>query len=153
MPYDARDLALMRLALEEAEDGARSGEVPVGAIIEYQGKVIARAHNQPLALNDPTAHAEILAIRAAARSLGSYRLSEAALYVTLEPCPMCMGAIIQARLARVKFGARDPKAGAAGSVYDFGRDSWLNHWVEIYPELMASECAEILARFFAALRS
>ncbi|HLH77619.1 MAG TPA: tRNA adenosine(34) deaminase TadA [Candidatus Binataceae bacterium] len=152
MPYDEHDVALMHLALDEAERGARGGEVPVGAIIEYDGKVIARAHNQPIGLNDPTAHAEILAIRAAAQSLGSYRLGGAALYVTLEPCPMCMGAIIQARLARVKFGVRDPKAGAAGSVYDFGRDGWLNHWVEIYPELMASECAQILARFFAARR-
>lgn len=152
MPYDPRDMALMQLALGEAERGAREGEVPVGAVIEYEGRIIARAHNQPIGLKDPTAHAEILAIRAAAQALGSYRLVGTCLYVTLEPCPMCMGAIIHARLAQVKFGARDPKAGAAGSIYDFGRDSWLNHWVEIYPELMASECAQILARFFAARR-
>lgn len=152
MPYDSHDMALMQLALAEAERGAQEGEVPVGAVIEYEGRIIARAHNQPIGLKDPTAHAEILAIRAAAQALGSYRLVGTRLYVTLEPCTMCMGAIIHARLAQVKFGARDPKAGAAGSVYDFGRNSWLNHWVEIYPELMASDCAQLLARFFAARR-
>lgn len=143
----------MQRALEEARRGAAEGEVPVGALIEIDGRVVASAHNRPIALNDPTAHAEIIAIRAAAAELGAYRLTSATLYVTLEPCIMCMGAIVNARLWRVKFGARDPKAGAAGSLYDIGRDGALNHRVEIYPELMAAECGEMLGSFFAARRA
>jgi tRNA(adenine34) deaminase len=151
--YDSQDIELMEVALAEARDGAAHGEVPVGAVVVLEGQVVARAHNRPIALGDPTAHAEILAIRAAAAALHTYRLIGATIYVTLEPCVMCIGAIVTARIARLKFGARDPKAGAAGSVYDIGRDGRLNHRMEIYPGLMESECAEVLSRFFSVRRS
>jgi tRNA(adenine34) deaminase len=142
----------MEQALAEARAAGAEGEVPVGAVIAIENRVIARAHNRPIALNDPTAHAEILALRGAGAALSSYRLIGATIYVTLEPCPMCVGAIINARIARLKFGARDPKAGAAGSVYDIGRDGRLNHRIEVYPGLMEAECAALLSRFFAARR-
>jgi tRNA(adenine34) deaminase len=142
----------MEQALAEARAAEAEGEVPVGALIAIENRGVARAHNRPIALNDPTAHAEILALRAAGAALSSYRLSGATIYVTLEPCPMCVGAIINARIARLKFGARDPKAGAAGSVYDIGRDGRLNHRIEVYPGLMEAECAALLSRFFAARR-
>ena len=151
--YDSQDIELMEVALAEARDGAAQGEVPVGAVVALEGQVVARAHNRPIALGDPTAHAEILAIRAAAAALRTYRLIGATIYVTLEPCVMCIGAMVNARIARLKFGARDPKAGAAGSVYDIGRDGRLNHRMEIYPGLMESECAEVLSRFFSVRRS
>jgi tRNA(adenine34) deaminase len=125
----------------------------VGALIAMDGRIVARAHNRPIALNDPTAHAEILAIRAAGAALKTYRLIGATLYVTLEPCTMCVGALINARIARLKFGARDPKAGAAGSVYDIGRDGRLNHRIEVYPGLMQAQCAALLEQFFAARRA
>jgi tRNA(adenine34) deaminase len=147
-----QDIALMELALAEARAGAAEGEVPVGAVIALGERVIARAHNRPIALNDPTAHAEMLAIRAAGAALNSYRLIGATIYVTLEPCTMCIGAIVNARIARLRFGARDPKAGAAGSVYDIGRDGRLNHRVEIYPGLLESRCAAVLDDFFSARR-
>jgi tRNA(adenine34) deaminase len=152
MTHDAQDHALMQLALAEAERGGVEGEVPVGAVLARDGAVLARAHNRPIALRDPTAHAEILAIRAAAEALSSYRLGGTTLYVTLEPCAMCMGAIVNARIARLMFGARDPKAGAAGSLYDIGRDGRLNHFVEIFPELMAAESARLLEGFFSQRR-
>jgi len=142
----------MEQALDEARAAQAEGEVPVGALIALDGRVIARAHNRPIALNDPTAHAEMLAIRAAGSALNSYRLIGATVYVTLEPCPMCVGAMLNARIARLKFGARDPKAGAAGSVYDIGRDGRLNHRIEVYPGLMEADCAALLSRFFAARR-
>src|SRR5947207_13036060 len=107
----------MRAALEEARRGLRAGEVPVGAVVVHDGEIVARAHNAPIALNDPTAHAEILALREAGRKLGNYRLTGATLYVTVEPCPMCCGAVLQARVARVVYGAADPKAGAVESLY------------------------------------
>ncbi len=142
----------MEQALDEARAAETEGEVPVGALIALDGRVIACAHNRPIALNDPTAHAEILAIRAAGSVLNTYRLIGATVYVTLEPCTMCVGAMLNARIARLKFGARDPKAGAAGSVYDIGRDGRLNHRIEVYPGLMEADCAALLSRFFAARR-
>ncbi|HZY58923.1 MAG TPA: tRNA adenosine(34) deaminase TadA [Candidatus Binataceae bacterium] len=151
--YNPQDIALMEQALAQAREGATEGEVPVGALIAMDGRIVARAHNRPIALNDPTAHAEILAIRAAGAALKTYRLIGATLYVTLEPCTMCVGALINARIARLKFGARDPKAGAAGSVYDIGRDGRLNHRIEVYPGLMQAQCAALLEQFFAARRA
>ncbi len=150
---DAEDAALMREALSEASLGAWKGEVPVGALIVLHGKVVGRGHNLPISAMDPTAHAEILAIREAARNVGAYRLSGASLYVTLEPCVMCVGAMVQARIATIKYGARDEKAGALGSVYDIGRDGRLNHRLEVIGGLMADECAAILRDFFKPRRS
>ncbi|MGH7918149.1 MAG: tRNA adenosine(34) deaminase TadA, partial [Candidatus Binataceae bacterium] len=126
--------------------------VPVGAVLVRDGNILAAAHNRPLSLNDPTAHAEILAIRAAAARIGAYRLTGAAIYVTMEPCVMCVGAIVHARISRIYYGARDDKAGALGSVYDIGRDGRLNHRVEAHGGLLARECGEILSQFFAMRR-
>lgn len=143
----------MREALAEAGRGLAQKEVPVGAIVVLGGKIVGRGHNQPVSMKDPTAHAEILAIREAARVVGAYRLPGAILYVTLEPCVMCIGAIVHARLATVKYGARDEKAGALGSVYDIGRDGRLNHRVEVIDGLMKDECAAILRDFFQQRRA
>ncbi|MGC1678014.1 MAG: tRNA adenosine(34) deaminase TadA [Candidatus Binataceae bacterium] len=148
----SEDRALMALAFEQARKAASEGEVPVGAIVSVAGKEIAASHNRPISLNDPTAHAEVLAIREAARAFGAYRLTEAALYVTLEPCVMCVGAIIAARVVKVVYGARDEKAGALGSVYDIGRDGRLNHRIEVYGGVMADESAAILREFFKRRR-
>ncbi len=142
----------MALAIEQARSAAGQGEVPVGAVVVVEDRVIAAAHNRPISLGDPTAHAEILAIRHAAKELSTYRLTGATIYVTLEPCVMCVGAMVHARLAQVKFGARDPKAGALGSVYDLGRDGRLNHRLEVSAGLMEPECAAILREFFRARR-
>jgi tRNA(adenine34) deaminase len=140
-------------ALVEASSAGSHGEVPVGAIVVLEGKIIGRGHNQPMAGKDPTAHAEILALREAARTIGAYRLPDAILYVTLEPCVMCVGAVIHARLAAVKYGARDEKAGALGSVYDIGRDGRLNHRIEVVGGLMEDECAAVLRDFFQQRRA
>ncbi|HEV3109733.1 MAG TPA: tRNA adenosine(34) deaminase TadA [Candidatus Binataceae bacterium] len=150
--FDPQDIALMEAALEDARAAQAEDEVPVGALVALEGQIIARAHNRPIALCDPTAHAEMLALRAAGAALKTYRLAGATMYVTLEPCTMCIGAMINARIARLMFGARDPKAGAAGSVYDIGRDGRLNHRIEIYPGLQEIRCAEILSRFFSQRR-
>jgi tRNA(adenine34) deaminase len=144
--------AAMMVALEEAERGAREGEVPVGALVIIDNRVVGAAHNLPLGLCDPTAHAEILAIRDAAAHLGDYRLNDASLFVTIEPCVMCIGAIINARVDRLYYGARDAKAGALGSVYDIGRDARLNHRIEVYAGIMAEECARVMREFFASRR-
>jgi tRNA(adenine34) deaminase len=144
--------AAMRLALEEAELGARDGEVPVGAIIMNGRQVITGAHNLPVNLCDPTAHAEILAIRDAAAHLGEYRLVDTSIFVTIEPCVMCIGAILNARIARVYYGAHDEKSGALGSVYDIGRDGRLNHRVEVYGGILGAECARLLSNFFESRR-
>jgi tRNA(adenine34) deaminase len=146
------DAAAIGLALKEARHAAVIGEVPVGAIIIIENRIVARGHNQPISLRDPTAHAEILAIRAAAALLGRYRLTGASLYVTLEPCLMCVGALIHARVARVVYGARDPKAGALGSVFDLGRDARANHQLEAYGGIRADECAAVLRDFFHSRR-
>jgi len=151
-PSRTFDGACMLLALEEARDGANGGEVPVGAIVVIETRVAGAAHNRPIGLKDPSAHAEILAIREAATNAGAYRLEGASIYVTLEPCVMCVGAIINARIAKVYYGARDEKAGALGSVYDIGRDGRLNHRIEVYGGILASECAALLREFFRARR-
>lgn len=142
----------MRAALHEARGAAREQEVPVGAVVVQDGRVIARAHNRPLALHDPTAHAEILALRRAARKLGNYRLNGCSLYVTIEPCAMCAGAIIHARLRRVAYGASDPKAGASGSVLKVLNHPKLNHQVEVLKGVLAEDCAALLRAFFKARR-
>jgi len=148
-----RDIDFMSQALAEARKGAAAGEVPVGAVVVLDDRVIAAAHNRPIALCDPTAHAEVLALRAACLALGSYRLIDASLYVTLEPCVMCIGAMVNARIARLIFGTRDEKAGAAGSVYDIGRDGRLNHRLEIHSGLMETDCAEVMREFFRGRRT
>jgi len=148
-----RDIDFMSQALAEARKGAAAGEVPVGAVVVLDDRVIAAAHNRPIALCDPTAHAEVLALRAACLALGSYRLIDASLYVTLEPCVMCIGAMVNARIARLVFGARDEKAGAVGSVYDIGRDGRLNHRLEIHSGLMETDCAEVMREFFRGRRT
>ena len=148
----AGDEAFMALAIAQARRAAEQGEVPVGAVVVVEDRVIAATYNRPIALADPTAHAEILAIRQAARELSTYRLTGATIYVTLEPCVMCVGAMVHARVARLKFGARDEKAGAVGSVYDLGRDGRLNHRLEVSAGLMEPECAAILREFFSTRR-
>ncbi|TQK45612.1 tRNA(adenine34) deaminase [Streptomyces sp. SLBN-118] len=139
----------MRLAIEEAERAALSGDVPVGAVVlSADGTLLAAGHNEREATGDPTAHAEVLAIRRAAALLGQWRLSGCTLVVTLEPCTMCAGAIVQARVGRVVFGARDEKAGAAGSLFDVVRDRRLNHRPEVITGVLEQECAQQLTEFF-----
>lgn len=142
----------MREALAEARLAFAKGEIPVGAVATYQGHVIGRAHNQKETLRDPTAHAEMLALRQAAASRGGWRLLDVTLFCTMEPCPMCAGAMIQARLPRLVFAVDDPKAGAAGSVTDLLRSPPLNHQVLVTSGVLASEAQELLDRFFAGLR-
>ena len=148
----ASDDAWMREALALARDAARRGEVPVGAIVVRDGAVVGRGGNAPIAHNDPTAHAEIAALREAARVLGNYRLPGCTLYVTLEPCAMCAGAIMHARIGRVVFGASDPKTGACGSVVDLFAEPRLNHHTEVARGVAADECGRLLSEFFAARR-
>jgi tRNA(adenine34) deaminase len=142
----------MREALDEAHTAFEKGEIPVGAVAVYQGQVIARAHNEKETLRDPTAHAEMLALRQAASCRGGWRLVGVTLYCTMEPCPMCAGAMVQARLPRLVFAVHDPKAGAAGSIVELLRNPLLNHQVEITAGVLASEVADLLAGFFAGLR-
>ena len=146
------DERFMGLALEEARQAGASGEVPVGAVVVLGGRVIGRGRNQPIALSDPTAHAEVLALRAAGRELGNYRLPGATLYATVEPCPMCCGAALQARLGRVVYGAPDPKAGAVQSLYRLLEDSRLNHEIAVRGAVRSDECAGLLREFFQARR-
>jgi tRNA(adenine34) deaminase len=148
----AADLWFMALALAEAEQAATEDEVPIGAVIVCGRQVLAAAHNQREQLRDPTAHSEMIAITQAATALNSWRLSECTLYVTLEPCPMCAGAILQARIKRVVYGADDPKAGAVKSLYQILDDSRLNHRVEVTSGMMADECGQVLSRFFQQKR-
>jgi len=142
----------MRLALEQAEQALREDEVPIGAVVVLQERVIASAHNQREQLHDPTAHAEMIAITQAAESLHSWRLDGCTLYVTLEPCPMCAGAILQARIPMLVYGAADPKAGAVHSLYRMLDDSRLNHRCQSVSNVLAEPCGEILSRFFQAQR-
>jgi len=142
----------MRLALREAEAALAENEVPIGAVIVHSGRVIASAHNQRETLRDPTAHAEMIAITQAAEALGSWRLAETTLYVTLEPCSMCAGALVLARVPRVVYGATDPKAGAVTSLYRLLEDERLNHRAEIIGGVLAAPCGEILTRFFEQKR-
>ena len=142
----------MRLALEEAGLAGESEEVPVGAVIVREEELLARAHNSPIILNDPSAHAEVLAIRRAAACLGNYRLTGTTLYVTLEPCLMCAGAILNARIGRIVFGAADPKSGAVVSLYRLFDDRRLNHTVAVTEGILRETCIEILSGFFRTKR-
>lgn len=147
-----RDLAFMREALGLAAEAAARAEVPVGAVVVQEGVVIGRGYNAPISLHDPTAHAEIAALRDAARNVGNYRLPECELFVTIEPCAMCAGAILHARLARVVFGARDPKTGAAGSIVDLFAEPRLNHHAAVEGGVLADECGALLTQFFESRR-
>ena len=148
----ADDERFMREALDEARQGAARGEVPVGAVVVMDGAIVGRAHNAPIALADPTAHAEVLALRAAGEKRGNYRLTGATLYATVEPCPMCCGAALHARVARVVYGARDPKAGAAESLYRLLDDARLNHRAAVTGGVLAAEAAGLLSAFFETKR-
>ena len=147
-----RDDYFMHLALREAERALEHEDVPIGAVIVRGGEVLAAAHNERELRQDPTAHAEMLALREASQTVGSWRVLDAVLYVTLEPCAMCAGAIVLARIPRVVFGARDPKAGACGSVVDLLHEPRLNHRPEVAVGLLALECGELLSGFFASRR-
>ncbi|MBL0226204.1 MAG: nucleoside deaminase [Geobacteraceae bacterium] len=142
----------MTRAIVEARKAAAKDEVPIGCVIVHDGRIIARGHNLRETSQDPAAHAEMIAIRKAARKLVSWRLLDCTLYVTLEPCTMCMGAIILSRIPTVVFGCYDPKGGAAGSLYDLSNDPRLNHSVELLPSILEAECSGLLSEFFAALR-
>jgi len=146
------DEAYMRLALTLADQAALLGEVPVGALLVQNGRVIGEGWNGPIGAHDPTAHAEIVALRAAALAQSNYRLESATLYVTLEPCAMCTGAILNARLARIVFGAWDRKAGACGSVFDLPREPRIAHRVDVFGGVLSDECGAVLQKFFAARR-
>jgi tRNA(adenine34) deaminase len=147
-----RDDYFMRMALREAERALEHDDVPIGAVLVRDGELVAAAHNERELRQDPTAHAEIIALREAARIAGSWRLLDTVLYVTLEPCAMCAGAIVLARVPRVVYGASDPKAGACGSVLDVLGESRLNHRPEVAGGLLAMECGELLSEFFASRR-
>jgi tRNA(adenine34) deaminase len=148
-----QDILYMRQALSQAHNAWALGEVPVGAIVVKDGQIIATGFNQPIGTHDPTAHAEIMAMRAAASILGNYRLPGCELYVTLEPCAMCAGAMLHARLARVVFGAADPKTGACGSVVNLFEQQKLNHHAELAGGVLAEECGAMLKQFFADRRA
>jgi tRNA(adenine34) deaminase len=146
------DLAAMAIALEEAQAALAHGDVPIGAVVVAGDQVVARRHNERELTHDPTAHAEVLALRDAAAARGSWRLDDATLVVTLEPCAMCAGAAVNARLARVVFGARDLNAGAMGSLYQLGADPRLNHELVVTPDVRADDCARLLTEFFVDRR-
>jgi tRNA(adenine34) deaminase len=147
-----REVGFMRRALAAAEEAAGRGEVPVGAVIVRGDQVLAVAHNERETANDPTAHAEVVALRRAAAALGSWRLTDADLYVTMEPCPMCAGALVNARIRRLYFGCDDPKAGAVRTLYTLLDDKRLNHRVEVVPGLLGAEGSALLRTFFSRLR-
>jgi tRNA(adenine34) deaminase len=149
---EADDLRFMREALDLARAAEAAGEVPVGAVLVREGEIIGRASNRPIETHDPTAHAEILALREAAAASGNYRLTGTTLYVTLEPCPMCAGALVHARVARLVYATADPRAGAAGSVFDLVRSDTLNHRMEVCAGVLADESRELLQGFFRARR-
>lgn len=146
------DLAFMARALELAREAAAAGEVPVGAVIVKDGEIVAEGWNRPIGTCDPTAHAEIIALRAAGVALDTYRLVDTTLYVTLEPCAMCAGAMVHARVRRLVYGATDPRAGAAGSVFNVVQNPALNHRLETCGGVLAEECGTLLREFFAARR-
>jgi tRNA(adenine34) deaminase len=150
---EEQDRVFMLEALREAEAAARLGEVPIGAVLVQGGQIMSRGHNLRETSNDPTTHAEMIAIRDAAARTGSWRLLESTLYVTLEPCVMCMGAIILARIPRLVYACRDPRAGAVGSIYDFSRDDRFNHRVAVTEGILGERCSEMLSGFFRDLRS
>jgi len=147
-----RDDYFMRLALREAERALEHGDVPIGAVLVRDAEILASAHNERELRQDPTAHAEIIALREAARAVGTWRVLDSVLYVTLEPCAMCAGAIVLARVPRVVYGASDPKAGACGSVLDVLAEPKLNHRPDVAGGLLAQECGELLTEFFASRR-
>ena len=149
---EPRDVYFMQLALAQAALAGQAGEVPVGAVVVQGGQVIATGRNAPIQGHDPTAHAEIIALRATAQALGNYRLPDCELYVTLEPCAMCCGAMLHARLKRVVFGALDPKTGAAGSVINLFEQPQLNHQTALQGGVLAGECAALLKSFFSQRR-
>jgi tRNA(adenine34) deaminase len=149
---DMHDQTFMEVALEEARLAAERGEVPVGAVIVVEGQIVARAGNRTITESDPTAHAEIAAVREAAAKVGNHRLTGAALYATIEPCAMCAGAMIQARIARLVYGADDPKGGAVRSCFSILDHPQLNHRVDVVPGVLAEEAASLLKVFFAARR-
>nr|WP_050779485.1 MULTISPECIES: tRNA adenosine(34) deaminase TadA [Lysinibacillus] len=142
----------MKQALEEAQQAALLGEVPIGAVLVYEGKIIARAHNLRETTQNATTHAELLVIQEACKKIGSWRLEDTTLYVTLEPCPMCAGAILQSRVPRVVYGARDQKAGCVDSLYHLLNDERFNHDCDVTEGILAEECGQILTDFFKALR-
>ena len=142
----------MRMALEEARQAFREDEVPIGAVLVSEGTVLARAHNMPISLNDPTAHAEILVLREASQRKSNYRLPNTILYVTVEPCLMCLGALLQARVAMVVFGAFDPKAGACCSLHHIPSSPGIMHKIKVVPGILEKECREILQTFFKSKR-
>jgi tRNA(adenine34) deaminase len=148
----ARDAHFMQLALAQAEHARAAGEVPVGAVVVLDDEVVATGFNQPIVRHDPSAHAEMVALRAAAQALGNYRLPGCELYVTLEPCLMCSGVIMHARIARLVFGARDPKTGACGSVVDVFGEGRLNHHAQVQGGVLETECSSVLSAFFLARR-
>ena len=152
MTPGASDEAYMRRALELARHAEEAGEVPVGALVVLNDEIIGEGWNQPIVTHDPTAHAEIVALRAAAVCMKNYRIPDAVLFVTLEPCAMCAGAMVHARIVRVVYGAADPKSGAAGSVFNLLESSTLNHRTQITRGVLAEECGEMLRKFFAARR-
>lgn len=146
------DTLFMQVALELAREAASHDEVPVGAVVVKEGQIVGRGYNQPIGRHDPSAHAEVMALRDAAQNLGNYRLPGCSLYVTLEPCVMCCGAIMHARIARVIFGASDPKTGAAGSVLNVFSETSLNHHTTLTSGVLAHECSALLSDFFVARR-
>ena len=147
------DTTYMQAAIAEAELARAKGEVPIGAVIVHEVQIIGRGHNLRETSNDPTSHAEMVAIRQAAEAIGHWRLLETTLYVTLEPCVMCMGAIILARIPRLVYACRDPRAGAVGSIYDFSSDERFNHKVEVVEGVLGAECSALLSGFFQELRA
>lgn len=146
------DEHFMRLAIEQAQQAEKLGEVPIGAVLVAAGRVIAAAGNRRELWQDPTAHAELIVLREGAKRIGSWRLEECSLYVTLEPCVMCMGGIILARVPRLVYAATDPKVGAVGSLYDFSADSRFNHQVSVTRGVLEAECSQMLSNFFLQLR-
>ncbi len=146
------DTEFMERALALARSAAAQDEVPVGALVVVGGAIVGEGWNRPVGLHDPTAHAEIIALRAAAAALGNYRLGGATLYVTLEPCAMCTGALLNARVSRVVFGAWDPKAGACGSVFDLPREPRMTHRIDVFGGVCSAQCGELLRSFFASRR-
>ena len=152
MQYATCDAQFMTAALELAREAGACGEVPVGAVVVLNREIVGRGFNQPILRHDPTAHAEVMAMRDAASRLGNYRLIDCELFVTLEPCVMCTGAMMHARIKRVVFGASDPKTGVCGSVLDLFAETRLNHHASVEGGLMAAECGALLSSFFAARR-
>ncbi|MFM7687509.1 MAG: tRNA adenosine(34) deaminase TadA [Actinomycetota bacterium] len=152
MSAESADIAAMRLAIEEAVAAQGHGDVPIGAVVVRNGEVVARRHNERELTGDPTAHAEVLALRDAAANVGHWRLTDCTLYVTLEPCVMCAGALVNARIGRVVYGAVDPKAGAVESLYEVCADGRLNHRPPVQSGVLSEECGRLLKEFFAARR-